>query len=142
MPGTRFTILLALSLLVFPVALSAQGSGSTAPLPVPAGGAGGVSGAYDVTTSITGTLLKLADNGKTFQVMDERTGQAYTFTLGERTRFRADKKVMGKKKIAWSELAEGHRVRVTVKLPQTRATQVDALSLEVTEIKVIKPKVT
>ena len=38
MPGTRFTILLALSLLVFPVALSAQGSGSTAPLPVPAGG--------------------------------------------------------------------------------------------------------
>ena len=139
MPGTRFTILLALSLLVFPVALSAQGSGSTAPLPVPAGG---VSGAYDVTTSNTGTLLKLADNGKTFQVMDERTGQAYTFTLGEKTRFRADKKVMGKKKIAWSELAEGHRVRVTVKLPQTRATEVDALSLEVTEIKVIKPKVT
>ena len=68
--------------------------------------------------------------------------ETLTFTLGERTKFRADKKVMGKKKIAWSELEEGYRVRVTVKLPQTRATEIDALSLEVREIKVIKPKVT
>ena len=141
MPKTRFTILLALSLLVFPVALSAQGSGSTAPLPVPVHGGGAIQ-AYNVIVSITGTLLRLADNGKTFQVMDERTGQAYTFTLGERTRFRADKKVMGKKKIEWSELEEGHRVRVTVKVPQNSATKVDPLSLDVREIKVIKPKVT
>ncbi|MFQ5739767.1 MAG: hypothetical protein ACE5JX_12210 [Acidobacteriota bacterium] len=117
--------LLLLSSSVIGGGLYAQGSGSTA---APAGY--NAPDPYAVTTTVTGTLRQLNDEGKTFLVVDEKTGRSWNFALGEKTKFKGNKKVLGKKQISWSDLQVGHRVKV----------KFHEFNKEVVEIKVLKPK--
>ncbi len=76
-------------------------------------------------------------------MVDEKTENKIVFQVGERTRYRADKKVLGKKKISWSELAVGQRIRVKVKADVDEATSEDGkqiVKIRVLEVKVLKPK--
>ena len=63
--------------------------------------------------------------------------------VGEKTRYRADKQVLGKKKISWSELAVGQRIQVRAKVLYEKSTWRDEnpdMTITVQEVKVLKPK--
>jgi hypothetical protein len=96
--------------------------------------------AYMVTSSLTGTIAKLADQGKLLRIVEEKGGQPFEFATGETTKLRADKKVLGKKKIEWGDLAVGQRVRITFAMPRELPQDLSIDDIEVLEIKVIQPK--
>ena len=123
-------------LALFSGALLAQGSGTT----IPRSPGPGYRDSYAVTRSVTGILEELNEQGKTLQIVDEKSGQSLTFALGEKTKLRADKKVLGKTKISWSDLETGHRVRVKFVLPSVQVAELSIHDIEVKEIKVLKPR--
>ncbi len=144
MSTTPKLFLLTLSLLLLSVPALGQGSGTTLPEGMPRGtGYGNPGGPYTVTASFTGQLQKIDRHAGAFLMVIEKTGEKIVFEVGERTRYRADKKVLGKKKISWSELAVGQRIRVKIRAERSEEPSENgeqAISVSVLEVKVVKPK--
>ena len=136
---TRRLLLPTLSLLLLPVAVQAQGSGTT----LPGGVSFGNSDPYTVTYSFKGQLQQIDRNAGLFLMVDEKSEERIVFQVGEKTRYRADKQVLGKKKISWSELAVGQRIQVRAKVLYEESTSGDEnadMTITVQEVKVLKPK--
>ena len=140
----RRLFLPTLSLFLFSVAALGQGNGTTMPGGFPGGvGFGSPGGPYKVTASFKGQLQQIDREAGAFLMVVEKTEDKIVFEVGERTRYRADKKVLGKKKISWSELAVGQRIRVKVEAVRDEETSEDGeqtLKVTVLEVKVLKPK--
>ena len=109
MPRIAKTLLLALSLAVSSTAVFAQGSGSTAPS-TPA--TPNFHDAYQVKRSVTGVIQKIDEAQRIVLFTDEKNGEPWGFQASEEIRFRTDKGIFEKKKITWTDLAKGHRIRV------------------------------
>ncbi len=110
---------------------------------MPGGGFGSPGGPHTVTYSLKGQLQQIDRNAGAFLMVDEKSEQQIIFHVGERTRYRADKKVLGKKKISWSELAVGQRIRVKAKVSREEPASEEeeqAIKVTVLEVKVLKPK--
>lgn len=136
--------LITLSLFLTSAASLGQGSGTTMPGGIPGGGGfGSPGGPYTVTASFKGQLQQIDRKAGAFLLVDEKTEKKIVFQVGERTHYRADKKVMGKKKISWAQLAVGQRLRVKIKAVRNETAAEDAepaFEVTVLEVKVIKPK--
>lgn len=62
--------------------------------------------------SVQGALEAVDKERRTFRVVDEKTGEARAFTVGEHTLLKAGKRVLGKEPISWADLSPGLRVKV------------------------------
>ncbi len=140
----RRLLLPTLSLFLFSVTAQGQGSGTTFPGGMPGGvGSGAPGGPYTVTYSFKGQLQQIDRGAGAFLMVDDKSEQKIVFHVGEKTRYRADKKALGKKKISWSELAVGQRIRVKAKVVREEPISEDekpAIKVTVLEVKVLKPK--
>ena len=132
--------LLSLCAIVALMAGSALGQGSGPDGEPVASSAGGDRNSFSAPTSLTGVVTQIDQAEYALAVTDESSGKQWVFKIEKGTRLRADKGVFEGKKINWSQLQVGQRIRVTF---HTRAQAGTAnLGQNVVEIKVRKPKKT
>lgn len=124
----RIAIGTLMFIFALPIASLAQGSGSSGPPPSPSSIGDWNQGSFDVTRSVKGKIVEVAKDKQTVTVED-KTGKRFAVKVGEKTKFKADKKteLAGRDDITLGDFEIGQPVKVTYIASNSMATELKLL---------------
>ncbi|MBI1941257.1 MAG: hypothetical protein HYS33_07095 [Acidobacteria bacterium] len=124
----RMAIGTLMFILVLPIATLAQGSGSSAPPSSPRSVGEWDKTSFAVTRTVKGKIVKVTDD-KQFIVVEDKNGKRVAVRVGEKTKFKADKKteLAGRDDITLGDFELGQPVKVTYLASGSMATELKLL---------------